>query len=608
MNRLRVRPAAGSTAALTVLSVLGSSLVALGAAPPRAAAEGATPLPALFDSTAITADGAAAGDLDGAGGSLAAADLDAAGWSRGARITLSGTTFARADVPPGQPDNVRAAGQTVALTGRGGALGFLATATGGPATGTGTVHYGDGTSSTYRLAVRDWTQGSAEVAALTLPHRHTGAGTVDAEARLYTVAVPIDRSRTVVSVTLPTPGATPDGPTLHVFDIAVRDTTSAPGGRSWEAAWTASIGTASAVAPGTGWTDQTLRMAVHPNLAGTTARIRLTNALSPDPVTFGRVTVAVQADRGAARAAPVPLTFGGRGRTTVPAGGEAVSDPIDLPLAAGDTLLVSIHLPGHVLVAPRHEWALSTSYATGPGAGDHSGDTDGAAYTGQFGYWAFLTGVDVATGPGAGTVVALGDSQTDGAHTAVDADHRWPDLYAADLRRTAPNTGVANAGLSANSLLTGSTGAAGPSALDRLDRDVFAQPDARTLVLYEGINDITLHDATADALIAGIREIAARAHAHGMTVVVATIPPFGGSAHYTERREAVRQRVNSWIRSSRELDGCADFDLAARDTAAPDRLRDGIHDPRDHLHFNDAGTRLLADTLARLHPGPPARR
>ncbi|MFD0532001.1 GDSL-type esterase/lipase family protein [Kitasatospora arboriphila] len=218
-----------------------------------------------------------------------------------------------------------------------------------------------------------------------------------------------------------------------------------------------------------------------------------------------------------------------------------------------------------------------------------------------------MTGVDLATADGRGTVVALGDSQTDGAHTRPDADHRWPDLCAADLRRTAPGTGTANAGLSANSLLTDSTGAAGPAALNRLDRDVLAQPDARTLVLYEGINDITLHDASARDLIAGIRRITALAHAHGLRVVVATIPPFGGSTLWTEEREEVRQQVNSWIRSSRDIDARTDFDLAARDPAAPERLRDGVHDPRDHLHFNDAGTRLLADTLAPALAGVLAR-
>ncbi|MCU7820558.1 GDSL-type esterase/lipase family protein [Kitasatospora sp. DSM 101779] len=601
MNRLRVRPAAGPTAALAVLSVLGAHLLSPGAAPPGAAAEGAAPLAGLFDNTAVTADGApATGDLDGRGGSLAEADLTAAGWSRGARITVNGTTYTRAEVPPGWPDNVLAAGQSVAIGGRGTALGFLATATGGPATGSGTVHYSDGSSSSYELTVGDWAAGSAAVAALTLPHRHTPSGTVPAEARLYAVAVPIDRGRTVSAVTLPRlRGDRYDrAPTLHVFDLAVRNTADAPGGRVWEAAWTASTGSASAVPESDGWTDRTLRMVVHPNLAGRTVRIRLTNALSPVPVTFGRVTLAVQADHGAARAAPVPLTFAGRGRTTVPAGGDAYSDPIDLPVAEGDELLVSIHLPGRVLVAARHPWALSTSYTTASGAGDHSTDTGGAAFTGQMSYWAFLAGVDLATANGRGTVVALGDSQTDGAHTRPDADHRWPDLCAADLHRTAPGTGIANAGLSANSLLTDSTGSAGAAALNRLDRDVFAQPDARTLVLYEGINDITLHDASAQALTAGIREIAALAHAHGMRVVVATIPPFGGSARWTQEREEVRQRVNSYIRSSRDFDAHTDFDLATRDPAAPERLRDGVHDPHDHLHFDDAGTRLLADTLA----------
>ncbi|MFD8785001.1 FG-GAP-like repeat-containing protein [Kitasatospora sp. NPDC059599] len=607
MNILRRTPRAAERpiAALAALSALGACLMSLGAAPALAATQG-SPLTALFDNTAVTADtDTSAGDLDGDGDTLSASDLDAAGWSRSARITVSGATFSRADVDPGRPDNVLASGQTVAVSGSGSALSFLATAANGPVTGSGTVRYSDGTSSGYRLTVGDWAQGDAAEAALTLPHRNTASGPRTADARLYAVSVPIVRGKAVTSVTLPNVGGVLGSgrPSLHVFGLALRDTTSAPDGKTWEASWAAAMGVASPVPQSGGWTGQTLRMTVHPNLAGDTVRIRLTNALSPSPVTFGHVTLAVQADHGTPKATPVSLTFDGSQQTVVPAGGEVHSDPIAFPISQGDNLLVSVYLPGPVRVAPMHDWALSTSYTTEPGAGDHSADADATGYPGQFQFWTFLTGVDVANDNGGGTVVALGDSQTDGGHTAVDANHRWPDYYAADVRAGSPNTGVANVGLSANSLLTDTAGGAGVSALNRLDRDVFAQPDARTLVLYEGINDIGLHNASATDLISGVRQVAARAHAYGMRVLVATIPPFGGSTHYSDAGENVRQAVNGYLRSSHDVDGCADFDLAARDPLMPSRLRDGLYDRNDNLHFNDTGTKLLADTLARGTPG-----
>lgn len=582
-------------AAVTVPLLMAVGLMT--AAPGHAVAASATTLAGAFDNVGVSADDApASADLDGDGASLSAADLATAGWTPGSPITVDATRYTVPDVPAGTPDNVVADGQRVRVGGTGDALGFLATATGGPATGRGTVEYADGSASPYTLTVDDW-HAATDSEAVTLPHTNDPAGQRADPASLHAVTVPIRRYHRVVAVTLPP--TEPGGSALHVFSVAVRGTPSAPDGRFWTGSWAASIGSA-ALPRSPDWRDQTLRMVVEPHTSGGVARLRFANTFSPAPVRLGRATVAVQSTGPDTAAPPVPLTFGGDPATTIPAGGEVYSDPVAVPVVAGRNLLVSLYLPDSVTRAPIHSYALTTSYTSDRLSGDHTGDPDGRSLTGTFSFWAYLAGVDVATRRDVGTIVALGDSQTDGAHSTPNTDRRWPDDYARILDDAASGRapGVVNAGISGNRLLLDQSGSYGPSALDRLDRDVFSEPDARAVILYEGINDISLDDAGAAALEAGIREVVDRARARGLVTVVTTIPAFGGNSTWTEARERVRQEVNTYIRTSRDIPAYADFDLVTRDPAMPSRLLDGYDDPADHLHFNDTGCEVLAQTLA----------
>ncbi len=562
-----------------------------------------SPIGALFDNRAVSRDDdPGAADFDGSGNSLSATDLDNAGWSPGAPVTVNGTAYVWPAVSPGQPDNVVAAGQTLSVSGKGNALGFLAAATHGPAGGRGTVRYTDGTTSGYSLTVDDWASPDTTTSAVTLPHPH---GRRAFTASLRAVTVPISESKRVAAVTLPSAvagGAAP-APALHVFDVRVREAARAPDGRFWTGSWATSFGSAPTAPQLPGWRDQTLRMVVHPHLGGTMLRLRFANTFSPAPVRLGRVTVAVQATRGTARAVPAPVTFLGGRQVILPAGGETSSDPVSLQVPEGRNVLVSVYLPGQVTTAPVHSYALTTSYATSRGGGDHTADRGAGSFPGTFSFWTCLSGVDMATTNDPGTVVALGDSQTDGGHTAKDADHRWPDDYADILLRRGTGAPVIlNAGISGNRLLLDRDDRSGVAAVNRLDRDVFAQPNVRALILYEGINDIALDHAGATTLEDGIRRIAAQAHARGLRIIAATIPAFGDYRHHTPAAEAVRRDVNAYIRTTGDLDQYVDFDLATRDPATSTRLREGCYDPADGLHFNDTGTRLLAAALAALRP------
>ncbi|MEU0970807.1 SGNH/GDSL hydrolase family protein [Streptomyces sp. NPDC005917] len=354
----------------------------------------------------------------------------------------------------------------------------------------------------------------------------------------------------------------------------------------WAGSWaTAPSGTAPAV-PGAAY-----RNVVHLSVGGSAVRLRISNRLGSAPLRLGAVTVALRRGTGpdAVPGSMRGATFAGAGTAVVPVGQDLVSDPVPLAVPAAADLLVTVETPGDSGPATYHRVALQTSYLARHGAG-RAADEDGAAYTRTTGNWYYVTGVDVRS-VALGSVVAFGDSLTDGNGSTFGANHRWPDRLAERLRPF--RIGVLNAGISGNRLLTDSTG--GPGALNRLDADGLARAGVRTLVVLEGINDIKgTPEATNPAdFLGAYRTIVARAHARGIRVVGATLTPYAGFSGYTEAREAVRQRVNALIRTRHVFDAYVDFDAVVRDPQHPARIRPA-YDPGDHLHFNDAGMGALA--------------
>ena len=166
--------------------------------------------------------------------------------------------------------------------------------------------------------------------------------------------------------------------------------------------------------------------------------------------------------------------------------------------------------------------------------------------------WFFLCGVDVLAAAETGGIVALGDSLTDGNISTIDAFCRWPDQLARRLAAKGGRpVGVMNNGLGGNRILHDMRG---DSGLRRFDRDVLAQPGVTHVIVMLGTNDLRNRwakpeeEVTAEQMIAGLKQMAVRAHSAGIKIIGATLTPFGNETFmanaWNPTREKHRVAVN----------------------------------------------------------------
>jgi lysophospholipase L1-like esterase len=350
-----------------------------------------------------------------------------------------------------------------------------------------------------------------------------------------------------------------------------------------------------------GSADTTFREIVHVSLGGPSVRIIVSNEFGLDPLTIGAAHIALSAGGSEINLPSAnALTFGGRPSVTIPPGALAVSDPANLKLPAFANLAVSLFVPAQPMrQVSHHGFADQTSYeAPGNVVGQKTLASPDKIYS-----WPFLKGVDVKASGKSASIVAFGDSITDGALSTRDANARWPDVLARRLQtdKKTAQLGVLNEGIGGNRVLHD---VVGPSALARFDRDVLAQAGVKYLILLESINDIghaqdpvkPYDVVTAEDLIAGLSQLATRAHTHGIKVFGATLTPYVGAKYESPAGETMRQAVNQWIRTSDQLDGVIDFDKATRDPANPEVYSAAVDSP-DHLHPRDAGYKLMGDAI-----------
>jgi len=384
---------------------------------------------------------------------------------------------------------------------------------------------------------------------------------------------------------------------------------SASSATKWVASWAASP-----MSGTTGFSNQTVRNIVYTSVGGSSLRVRLSNTFGSAPLVVGAATVGVVLD--GAQLVPGTsqhLSFGGKTSVTIPAGAQLLSDPLAMRVQPLEELAVSVYLPDATGPATNHSDAQQNNYIA---SGNHAGAAAATAYTSTTGSWYYVDGLDVRSSTAGGTIVAFGDSITDGYQSLVGSNARWPNYLARRLDALLGNRapGVVDEGISGNRILNDSS-CFGVSAEARFARDALSQPGVKVVIVLEGINDIGFAGeadsgcyapnnptVTAAQIEAGYLDLITMAHAHGVKIYLGTLTPFAGSnptygGNYgTPKGEALREQVNNWIRTSGAFNGVIDFARATADPYDPQYLNP-VYNSGDSLHPGDLGYEAMADAI-----------
>jgi lysophospholipase L1-like esterase len=369
----------------------------------------------------------------------------------------------------------------------------------------------------------------------------------------------------------------------------------------WVGTWTV----APAPAEGIAFSNVTLRMNGRVSLGGKVVRVRLSNAYGTRPLAIGAAHIGLRA--GGAAIVPGSnrkLTFGGDRSATIATGSLLISDPVELDVPPLGDVAITVHLPDDLPASfgITGRYARQINYISPLGNFADAEEMPVGRITDD---WYFVSGIDVLAEAGTGGIVALGDSLTDANISTHDAFASWPSQLARRLhaRRGGRPMGVMNQGLGGNRILHDIRG---DSGLRRFDRDVLAQPGVTHAIVMLGTNDLRNRwakpeeEANAPAMIAGLKQLALRAHARGIKIFGGTLTGFENETFlpgaWTPAREAVRQEVNRWIRDGGAFDAVVDFDAGLRDPEHPASMLP-VYDCGDHLHPSDRGYNRMGDII-----------
>jgi lysophospholipase L1-like esterase len=369
---------------------------------------------------------------------------------------------------------------------------------------------------------------------------------------------------------------------------------SLPAFAQTESGWTTAWGTSQQALGQTRVSNATFRLIARVTAPGDAIRLRFDNTFGTAPVTFGKVSAGPrQSANNPASLSPghlMPVLFDGQSSVTIEAGGSVMSDPIPLMMDAQEDLAISVYVPGADVLASQHSGAIVTSFITDNGAGDLTASESGVPFKTRITTMPWLKAIDVRVTAATTTIIAFGDSITDGTCTTLDAHDRWEDIVAQRLAlQGAVRHSVVNEGIGGNTVTRNVTPPPDSTpGTERLDRDVLAHAGVSHVIVFMGTNDIR-REASAEQVINGLKDIVTRVKARGLKAIGVTIvprhnvAPVAGNTGWNDAKTKVRNEVNTWIREGGGFDAVIDFDHVLRSAANPNLLHvtyncgDGIH-------------------------------
>ncbi|PPQ70170.1 hypothetical protein CVT25_011767 [Psilocybe cyanescens] len=351
--------------------------------------------------------------------------------------------------------------------------------------------------------------------------------------------------------------------------------------------------------------NSTIRQTIHTSIGGSQFRVRISNVFGTTDLSITQASIALPLS-GAAGVSTIQLntlkalTFSGNASIIIPNGGLVVSDPIDFAVGAQQMVTVSLFLaqgqPSNLVTS--HPGSRTTSWFSFGNFVNAEKMTDASLQS--VAHWYFLSAFEVWSPVATSAFAIVGD-------TLPNSSKRWPDLVLAKMQKNAAtsNIAVVNQAAGGNRILADGLG---PNALGRIDRDVLAQSGTKFAMIFEGVNDIgtapaTVKDqqAVGDRLIQAFKQISTRVHTFGIPLFAATITPFSApnatiQPYSDPTREATRQRINNFIKTSGIFDAVIDFDAVLKNPAIPSQLNPTFNSG-DFLHPNVAGYQAVANAF-----------
>ena len=403
--------------------------------------------------------------------------------------------------------------------------------------------------------------------------------------------------------------------------------TTAAAGPAWQVAWTSPTDLR------IGFTqDSTVRDIATIPVSATSISLTFSNLWSTTPTEFSAVTVGVQ--QSGVDVVPgsfVPVTFNGGSRHVIMAPrAQVTSDPVAMSVRAGETISVSIAVSGWAGVSA-HTCCdgYTDTWATSNGVGNLTMSPTGAGFnqllTGAYIRW--LSGVSVAGSPAIGSIVAFGDSITDGygymnnGFSWVTAIQRRISQLPADQQVSVVNEGIAGNTMAA--FPPGTTyeeTSGGLAGVKRFSNDALAWPGVRDVLLLLGTNDIWFGAGglgkpvppygTPLSIEGAMRQVIAEAHAKGVKIYGITLLPRSTSTaadhdqpeYWSPNEQAILHAVNTWM-----LSGTTGFDGVIDLAAVMGDVYNGACSPTvpyapyfnpDHLHPNVAGETAMGNAIS----------
>ncbi len=366
----------------------------------------------------------------------------------------------------------------------------------------------------------------------------------------------------------------------------------------WEATWATAIEfTGPSDMPASSLSNRAIRQIIHVSKGGTQLQLKLSNVHSKEPVDIKSVFIADAKEASDIDAKTAKyVTFNGKRNITIEPGKDLTSDVIGYNLKPLQLLSITINYGESTPVnASSHRGSRTTSYIIKGVAKPKTKFVDAE----KVDHWYNIASLDVLrSNPAeANAIVVLGNSITDGRGSTTNKQNRWTDAMAEAL---GGETSVLNLGIGGNSVLWG--GLSEP-AVKRFNRDILEQQGVKTLIIFQGVNDIGgsrgNSEEVAKKLTEAYKSFIDQGHAKGWKVIGATITPFKGNSYYSFFHEAARQVVNEWIRTSGAFDAVIDFDELVRDPQDPTKLKAEYSD--DWLHLNPTGYAAMGKLAAEIY-------